>query len=203
MDTGFSLVDDEEMTVLKPYLSYRHFRDLSWLGQIPAHWDVKRIKQLARQKYKAFVDGDWIESPFIVQDEGIRLIQTGNIGIGKYKEQGYRYITEETFRKLDCTEFFPGDILICRLAEPVGRACLAPDLGTRMITSVDVCILKPQDKYNSRFIVYCLSSDSYLNWLAVLSRGSTRDRISRSMLGDIHIPVPPLPEQQTIAVYLD
>jgi type I restriction enzyme S subunit len=202
MDTGRALVDDEEMTAHKPYPSYKD-TNLPWLGQIPAHWEVKRIKELARQEYKSFVDGDWIESPYIVQDEGVRLIQTGNIGIGKYKEQGYRYITKETFRKLDCTEFFPGDILICRLAEPVGRACLAPDLGKRMITSVDVCILKPQDKYDSKFIVYFLSSDSYLNWLTVLSRGSTRDRISRSMLGDIHIPCPSLPEQQAIATYLD
>lgn len=166
------------MTALKPYPSYRQ-TDLPWLGQIPAHWKETTIKRLAAQGFKTFIDGDWIESPYIIAS-GVRLIQTGNVGIGEYKEQGYRYISEESFRKLNCTEVKPGDILICRLAEPVGRACLAPDLGLKMITSVDVCILKPNEEFDSRFIKYFLSTKEYLEWLQALSRGSTRDRISRS-----------------------
>lgn len=184
-----------------PYPSYRQ-TDLPWLGQIPAHWKKTTIKRLAAQGFKTFIDGDWIESPYITAS-GVRLIQTGNVGIGEYKEQGYRYISEESFRKLNCTEVKPGDILICRLAEPVGRACLAPDLGLKMITSVDVCILKPNEEFDSRFIKYFLSTKEYLEWLQALSRGSTRDRISRSMLGNIEFIAPPLSEQRTIATYLD
>lgn len=70
-------------------------------------------------------------------DNGIRLIQTGNVGLGSFREQGYRYISEQSFRELACTEIFPGDVLICRLDGPVGRACLVPSLRVRMITSVD------------------------------------------------------------------
>ena len=84
------------------------------------------------------------ESPYI-RDSGVRLIQTGNIGTGVYREKGYRYISEQTFDAFGCTEILPNDVLICRLGEPVGRACLAPALGVRMITSVDVCILKPRE----------------------------------------------------------
>ena len=155
--------------------------DVEWLGEIPAHWEVRRIKSLAGPDRKSFVDGDWIELPFITSD-GIRLIQTGNIGVGEYREKGYRYINEETFRAFNCTEFRPGDVLICRLGEPVARACLAPELGKRMITSVDVCILKPSNDIISKFVVYAMSSPDYLNWVGSLVRGSTRDRVSRSML---------------------
>ena len=159
---------------------------VEWLGQIPAHWEVQPIRSLARPGYKTFTDGDWIESPYI-RDEGVRLIQTGNIGTGTYREQGFRYIDIHTFHAFQCTEVVPGDVLICRLADPVGRACLAPDLGCRMITSVDVCILKTAEDIDPAFLVYALSADNYLGWLSGICRGGTRDRVSRSMLGAIRV----------------
>ena len=184
--------------------AYPKYKDsgIEWLGQIPVHWGTLPIRSLAKKGYRCFIDGDWIESPYI-RTEGIRLIQTGNIGVGKYKEQGFRYIDNQTFHKLRCTEVQYNDILICRLAEPVGRACLAPNLKCKMITSVDVCILKPAIHFESKFIVYTLSNQGYLSWVTSICRGSTRDRISRSMLGAIKTQVPPLQEQQDIAEFLD
>ena len=163
---------------------------------------MTKIKSLARPGYKTFVDGDWIESPYITRD-GIRLIQTGNIGSGEYREKGFRYISEETFKDFGCTEVEPDDILICRLGEPVARACLAPRLGKRMITSVDVCILKLHEEASAQFLVYSMSSCRYLDWVGSLVRGSTRDRVSRSMLGSFVVPFPPPAEQRAIAAFLD
>ena len=185
----------------RPYREHRNSY-VEWLGEIPVHWDVSTIKSLARPGYRTFVDGDWIESPYIAAD-GIRLIQTGNIGTGKYKEQGFRYISSETFKSFRCTEIEPDDILICRLGEPVARACLAPRLGKRMITSVDVCILKLREKASAQFLVYSMSSSHYLDWVGSLVRGSTRDRVSRSMLGSFVVPFPPPAEQRAIANFLD
>ena len=85
-----------------------------------------------------FIDGDWIESKD-QSDNGIRLIQTGNVGFGFFKgrEDKSRYITEETFKKLNCTEVVPGDILISRLPDPIGRACIVPEGIGKAITAVD------------------------------------------------------------------
>jgi len=175
---------------------------VEWLGEIPVHWEITKIKNLALDGYRTFIDGDWIEAPYITT-EGVRLIQTGNIGIGDYVEQGFRYISEDTFNDFRCTEVMYGNILICRLAEPVGRACIAPNLTNRMITSVDVCILKPKKSLDNRFIVYFLSSKKYLSWLDAICRGGTRSRVSRSMLGAIEFPLPSYREQRDIADYLD
>ena len=186
---------------LKPYPAMKD-SGVEWLRDAPEHWDTSKIKGLARPGYKTFVDGDWIESPYITTD-GIRLIQTGNIGTGEYREKGFRYISEETFTNFCCTEIKPGDILICRLGEPVSRACLAPQLGKRMITSVDVCILKARENIHAKFLVYSMSSWPYLDWVGSLVRGSTRDRVSRSMLGSFLLPIPPLAEQAAIVRFLD
>jgi type I restriction enzyme S subunit len=79
-----------------------------WIGEIPAHWKVLAIKRFADRGYKTFTDGDWIESPFITS-EGVRLLQTGNVSIGDFKEKGFRYVSLETFVALRCTEVRPGD----------------------------------------------------------------------------------------------
>ena len=184
-----------------PYPKYKP-SGTDWLGELPVGWETRRISLLARAGPKTFTDGDWVELPYITE-EGVRLLQTGNIGVGTYREQGFRYIDESSFSQLRCTEVEPGDVLICRLADPVGRACLAPDLGCRMITSVDVCILKPGTMVDGRFVVYSLSSKVYLDFVESLCRGGTRDRISRSMLGAIRVPVPPKSEQRDIAGFLD
>lgn len=183
------------------YPAYRE-SGIDWLEFMPSDWEVKALRSLAQDGRYTFIDGDWVETPYIV-DEGIRLLQTGNIGVGYFKEQGFRYISSESFDDLDCTEVKPGDVLICRLAEPVGRACLAPDLGVRMITSVDVCILKPRDEVVSSYLVYLLSSPDYLGFMEGQCRGGTRDRVSRSFLGSIRIPLPSTAEQSAITAFLD
>ena len=73
------------------YKRYERYKDsgVEWIGEVPEHWDIGKIKRTAERGLYKFIDGDWIETPFITS-EGIRLIQTGNIGIGYYKEQGFR-----------------------------------------------------------------------------------------------------------------
>lgn len=177
---------------------------IEWLGEIPKHWRRVMVKRVAKADYKSFTDGDWIESPYITE-LGVRLLQTGNVGIGYYREQGFRFISEETFKELKCTEILPNDVLVCRLDGPVGRACLVPNLGVRMITSVDNSILKVSENFDSRFIVYLMSSNLWLDWIKSLCRvgGGFRFRISRTILGEQIITEPPLHEQQKIANYLD
>ena len=103
--------------------------------------------EIAEFQKSNFEDGDWIEAEHIT-DRGIRLIQTGNIGIGSFVEKDVRkYIYEESFIKLRCKELRVGDILICRLAEPAGRSCIFPNIGEeRVITSVDVTIFRIREE---------------------------------------------------------
>ena len=72
-----------------------------------------------------------------------------------------------------------------------------------MITSVDVCILKPSDAVNAAFTVYLMTDPGYLTWVGSLVRGSTRDRISRSMLAGFLLPLPSTKEQGKIVSYLN
>ena len=164
-------------------------------------WPTKTLGEIC----EVFADGDWVESKD-QSSEGIRLIQTGNVGEGLFKDRAEkaRYISEATFKRLRCTEIVEGDCLVSRLPDPVGRSCILPDTGERMITAVDCTILRfnPKQLLPTFFNFYS-QSDDYLTTVANECTGTTRNRISRSNLGMTPIPVPPLAEQQRIVGLLD
>ena len=141
-------------------------------------WKVERLGDVC----EVFADGDWIESKD-QSPKGIRLIQTGNVGNGVFKDRGEkaRYISVETFKRLRCTEIFEGDCLISRLPDPVGRTCILPDTGERMITAVDCTIVRfDKNKIIPEFFNYYSQSVQYLNDIDHETTGTTRKRISRS-----------------------
>lgn len=156
-------------------------------SEYKSEWKSIKISDLTT----FFTDGDWIEAKD-QSEEGIRLIQTGNIGISKFlnKPGKEKWITEETFKKLKCHEVYAGDILISRLPEPAGRACILPNLETRMITAVDCTIIRVDDNNSSEFLLQYLSTSQYFNMVKSYLGGGTRQRISRSVLGDLIIKVP-------------
>lgn len=164
-------------------------------------WEAKPLAELC----EVFADGDWIESKD-QSAEGVRLIQTGNVGEGVFKDRAEkaRYISEATFKRLRCTEIFEGDCLISRLPDPAGRSCLLPDTGERMITAVDCTIVRFNRKQlYPEFFNYFSQSRDYLSAVDGETTGTTRKRISRSKLAQAVIPVPPLREQQRIVGILD
>ena len=152
-----------------------------------------------------FSDGDWIESKD-QSDIGIRLVQTGNIGEGLYleKEERAKYVSEETFESLKCTEIYPGDILISRLPEPVGRACIIPPKKERMITAVDCTICRVDESIVSKeYLCYFMRSNAYYTKLLGSVTGTTRKRISRKNLGNIELEIPPKEEQTDVVSQLE
>jgi len=164
-------------------------------------WVDKKLGELC----EVFADGDWVESKDQSPD-GIRLIQTGNVGKGVFKDRAdkARYISETTFTRLRCTEIFEGDCLISRLPDPVGRSCILPDTGVRMITAVDCTIVRfDKERLLPKYFNHYSQSDDYLRTVAKECTGTTRNRISRHNLALTPICVPPISEQNRLATEFD
>jgi type I restriction enzyme, S subunit len=189
------------MSRYKAYPEYKG-SGVEWLDTVPAHWSRVAIKYMALEEGSLFLDGDWIESKDI-STEGIKYVTTGNVGEGIYKEQGSGFITEEIFNQLNCTDVFPGDVLISRLNAPIGRACVVPDLDSRIVTSVDNVVFRPDHLYSKEYLVRLFSSPAYFEHTTNLARGATMQRISRGLLGNIRVVLPLKIEQQKIAAFLD
>ncbi len=159
------------------------------------HWEQRKLLSLCDK----FTDGDWIEAKD-QSNSGVRLIQTGNVGVAEYldKPNNKKWVSKETFEALHCEEVFEGDILISRLPEPAGRACIVPNIGTKMITAVDCTIVRVSEKINNEFLLQYLSSQKYFDEVNTCLAGGTRQRISRSNLADFDIPVPAQKQEQQV-----
>ena len=175
---------------------------IDWIKDIPSSWEINKVKYLATEPGTLFLDGDWIESD-VIEESGIRYLTTGNVGAGFYKEQGSGYISEKTFSELHCLNVYPGDLMISRLNEPIGRSCIIPDTESRYVVAVDNVVLRPNANYNKKFIMYGMNADGYAEHANMIARGATMSRISRSQLGQFWLAFPNIEEQQAIADFLD
>jgi type I restriction enzyme, S subunit len=168
---------------------------------VKAGWDTGTLVSVSTN----FTDGDWIETKD-QSESGIRLVQTGNVGVGEFKDRRdkARFINEATFRRLKCFQVLPNDCLISRLPDPVGRGCLIPETGDKMITAVDCSVVRIDDtQMLPDFYLYYLQSNEYFKLVEADCSGTTRKRISRKKLEVIPIPIPPLKEQKRIVAILD
>lgn len=151
-----------------------------------------------------FVDGDWIESKDQDPSGDVRLIQLADIGDGFYRNRSARFLTNEKAKSLKCTFLNRNDLLVARMPDPLGRACVFPGDHKLSVTAVDVCIIRTGESgVNQRWLMYAINSPKIRSIIASLESGTTRKRISRKNLSKIVFPVPPLGEQERISVKIE
>lgn len=186
----------EAIVDAKYYWGNRYYENL------PCGWSVSTLSQVTSSQL--LNDGDWILSENMDPNGNVKLIQLGSIGLMRYIDKGFKYLTEDTFHKLSCTQIFPGYMLINRIISDKMYACILPQLEGKLITTVDTCWIAPKDEwYNLKYLMYFISSTVFQSIVLHVSSGTTRKRISKSDL--IHLPIylPPLSEQQRIISRVD
>ncbi|KZY44173.1 MAG: restriction endonuclease subunit S [Pseudoalteromonas sp.] len=164
---------------------------------------MKKFKDLITAN-GVFSDGNWVESKDQDPNGDVRLIQLADIGVGTFINKSNRFMTSEKAEELKCTYLEKGDILIARMPEPIGRACIFPELKNKCVTVVDICIVRPaSDEIDSRWLMHLINSERFNNQILKFVTGTTRQRISRGNLAKLDVEVPPLDEQKRIAAILD
>lgn len=146
---------------------------------------------------EVFTDGDWVESKDQDPNGDVRLVQLADVGDGSFIDKSRRFLTHEKALALRCTFLQQGDLLVARMPDPLGRACVFPGDVRRAVTVVDVCVIRPnQNGPNRRWLCACLNSDSVRNQIARMATGTTRSRISRGNLSKVELVMPPLDIQE-------
>ncbi len=151
-----------------------------------------------------FSDGDWVESKDQDPTGSVRLVQLADVGTGIFRNRSDRWMRTDQADRLGCTFLKPGDILIARMPDPIGRACLVPPLIGDAVTAVDVAILRVQrpDVLPS-YAMWAINSPSFRSRVEALQSGTTRKRISRKNLAGLSISVPNVDDQRRIVDFFD
>jgi type I restriction enzyme S subunit len=170
---------------------------------LPAGWALAAIGEMIAAD-GTFSDGDWVESKDQDPNGDVRLVQLADIGDGTYRDRSNRYLTSAKAIELGCTFLESGDLLIARMPDPLGRACVFPGDPKQCVTAVDVCIVRTgTESVDHRWLMFAVNSPGSRAAIASYQSGSTRKRISRRNLAKIQFPIPPLAEQQRIVAEIE
>jgi type I restriction enzyme S subunit len=179
---------------------------IEWLGEIPEHWELRNMEIVARKDRYSITGGpfgsDLKNEEYT--EEGVRIIQLQNIGIGEFRDDYKIYTSDEKADYLFSSNIYPGEIIIAKMADPVARACIVPNTAKRFIMASDGIRLEvDKEKYNTKFIEYSINA-KYFNYQAELnSTGTTRLRIGLTTLKKLKLLLPKLDEQNKIVEYLE
>jgi len=171
---------------------------------LPSGWSVATVDDVIGIN-GVFRDGDWVESKDQDENGDVRLIQLADIGDGDFKNKSSRYLTNQKAIELNCTFLEKGDVLVARMPDPLGRACLFPlDNKNTFVTVVDVCVIRFGHRLISKkYLLNLINSPTFRRDVNERQTGSTRKRISRGNLSKLYFPVAPLREQQRIVAKIE
>lgn len=164
---------------------------IDWIGMMPKHWAVKRVKDVCKvvcgatpKDNQLYWDGDiiWI-SPS-------DMTEFGEI------EKGARTITYDGYQSCGTT-LVPKNSIIMSTRAPIGKTNIAlnemcTNQGCKCLTSKSL---------HMRYMLYTIWSKK--DNFQALGRGTTFIELSTKDLSLFYLALPPLSEQQAIATYLD
>jgi len=177
-------------------------------GLIPENWSLKKLRELVSNKNHSLLAGPF-GTIFKAKDfrkMGVRIIQLRHI-----TENGFVWGDNETYMDLNIYErihkpytVLPGDLLITKMGEPPGIACIYPqDSPLAMVTPDVVKATIEPNIVDSRYLKHLYNSPLLKIQIQKLTKGATRPRVSLNELFELLLPIPPLPEQKEIAVIMD
>lgn len=187
----------------RPYPTYKD-SGIEWLGEIPEHWEVKRIRQILTG-----LEQGWspVAEDRIAEDEEWAVIKLSAIKAGHFYSNEHKVLDQSVVIPQDL-ELKIGDVLLTRANTPdlVGDACIVRDSRQKLIFSDLVFRLKVvQADLLPEFLLNFLISKPGRVQIQLDAKGSNQSmvKISQGSISTWVIPLPCLPEQQAIAAFLD
>lgn len=156
---------------------------IDWIGNVPEGWKVCRFKNyitLIREK---------ADNPnlFRINLENIQSYS------GKYIETDSKYEGEGYL-------FKSGDVLFGKLRPYLAKVYAAESEGQ---AGGDFYVFRPSSKLTTSFLKYAILSDTFISIVDSSTYGIKMPRANWDIISNVYIEIPPLPEQQSIASYLD
>lgn len=163
---------------------YPEYKDsgVAWLGEVPGHWEVKRLKrnlQLLTEKTERR------EHP---------------VALENIESWSGRFVETATEFQGEGVAFEPGDILFGKLRPYLAKAYLAETAGEAV---GDFHVMRPSDGIDGRFAQYQILNRDFITIVDGSTFGAKMPRASWDFLCNMELATPPKSEQQTIAAFLD
>lgn len=179
---------------------------VEWIGDVPKHWEVRKIKQCCNKEQYSIKTG-----PFGSQLKGEELMSQGDVSV--YSQQNVinndfnkiRYfVSNKKAKSLSSFYTRANDVLITSRGTIGKAAILQPLYPKGILHPCLIAIRLDQEVCLPEWLtMYINETDCFKTDISVNSNATTIDVIYTGTLKDIYIPIPPISEQAAIASYLD
>lgn len=176
-----ALINEAVTKGLNPNIESKN-SGIEYLGLIPHHWEVKKLKYLATLRNQKSNDSDF------------------KVGLENIESQTGKYIsTNEVVFEDSGIYFYKNDILFGKLRPYLAKVFLADREG---VCVSEFLVLTPK-KQCGNFLKFLMLSPLFISVVDGSTYGSKMPRASWEFIGNLKIPLPPLQEQKQIANFLD
>jgi len=171
---------------------------IQWLGEIPAHWEVKRLMYLT-QPGRPIMYGIVLPGPNV--DEGVLIVKGGDVAPGRLRPDLLQKTTAEIEAGYVRSRLRPGDIVYAIRGSIGAAERIPPELDGANLTQ-DAARVAPGAAAQGEWLLWALKSRSTFGQLEAGALGATIRGINIRDLKRAFLPVPAGNEQRSIAEYL-
>ena len=168
---------------------------VEWLGDVPAHWEVKRLKFLGDIVLGLTYSPENITN----EDNGTLVLRSSNIQNGKLVYEDNVFVNSDIPKRMVTTD---KDILICSRngsRSLIGKCAMIEKDGLNQTFGAFMTVYRTPYR---KFVYYSLNSEIFKSQLGLFLT-STINQLTTQVLGNFNIAFPPLEEQNSITDYLD
>lgn len=185
---------------MKRYDSYKD-SGIEWIGEIPEHWQVKKIKH--RCYVKARVGWKGLKADEFLT-EGYAYLVTGSDFDGSVVDWKNCYqIDEERYNEDPYIQLRDEDLLITKDGT-IGKLAIVHDLDKPACLNSGIFVVRSINRdFTTEFLFWILKSKVFNQFNEYTSYGSTIQHLYQNIFVEFSFPFPNLQEQTAIASFLD
>ena len=172
---------------------------VEWLGEIPSHWEVKRLWHLTPPERKIMY-GIVLPGPNV--DDGVPIVKGGDVAVSRLKFHALSKTTFEIESRYIRSRLVGGD-LVYAIRGSIGEVEMVPDELEGANLTQDAARVAYTQTTHGHWLKYGLRSKVVFSQLAAGALGATIKGINIRDLKRALLPMPPRCEQERIASFLD
>lgn len=186
---------------MDPYPAYRP-SGVEWLGDVPEHWQVKRLEQVASYRTSS------VDKKAEEDEIPVRLCNYTDVYYKDRIRAGAGDFMEATASPREIARFGlrVGDVLVTKDSEDwrdIGVPALVEETASDFVCGYHLGIITAGEDLDYGFLFRLMQSGAVNQQLQTSASGVTRYGLPNSAVGDATLPLPPLDEQRAIAAFLD
>jgi type I restriction enzyme S subunit len=171
---------------------------IEWLGEIPAHWQLKKIKYTVSHVVDCLHTTPHYEGELLYP-----AVRTADLQRGKLLLDQVRLVSEDVYReRIVRLRPAEGDIIYSREGERFGLAALVPK-GVTLCLGQRMMMFRALPNMAPAYLMWALNSEAIFEQVVLYTGGSTSPHVNIGDIINFHITCPPRREQNEIAKYIE